>query len=199
MKKFIKFLGEMYIGFAVIGVGVAILSVVSGVSINEAINRAAWLTGIMIIGFPALLALFYAGWYFWGGGSAEYHFLGGKMERLHRSQLQKSTIVSTSTMEDELHLGRDPMELLHEVWDARDRAITVGGVINLSVRNLRGDFLYTAQAIHADNQYLYRVGEKVLEINEVEFRRVIDSPRLYYFSTALKLHNLLKLDDRNVQ
>ncbi len=47
---------------------------------------------------------------------------------------------------------------------------------------------YWAEAIEQDDGFYYRVGSTTIPISEREFRRVVDNPSLYYFSTALQLH-----------
>ena len=53
-------------------------------------------------------------------------------------------------------------------------------------------FEYVAEAIKENGKYYYRVGDIRLEITQREFNRVIKNPRLYYFSTALRLHLLIQ-------
>lgn len=54
------------------------------------------------------------------------------------------------------------------------------------------NFKYPAEAIEDGGRYFYRVGHTTIEITELEFNRVVKNPRLYYFSTALKLHFLIQ-------
>jgi hypothetical protein len=51
---------------------------------------------------------------------------------------------------------------------------------------------YWAEAIEDGDKFHYRVDDTTLEITADQFRRVIDNPTLYYFSTALKLHLEIK-------
>jgi hypothetical protein len=51
---------------------------------------------------------------------------------------------------------------------------------------------YVAQLITNFGRYYYREGDKTMEIEAWEYERVLANPRLYYFSTALKLHNELR-------
>lgn len=47
---------------------------------------------------------------------------------------------------------------------------------------------YWAEAIEDGGKFYYRAKGVTIEIGEPEFRKVIETPSLYYFSTALKLH-----------
>jgi hypothetical protein len=51
---------------------------------------------------------------------------------------------------------------------------------------------YWAEAIEYGDKLYYRVNGTTVEITEYQFGKVIDNPRLYYFSTALKLHFRIK-------
>ncbi len=51
---------------------------------------------------------------------------------------------------------------------------------------------YWAEAIEDDNGFLYRAKGVTVDITEAELKNVIANPRLYYFSTALRLHVRLK-------
>ncbi len=51
---------------------------------------------------------------------------------------------------------------------------------------------YWAEAIEDDNQFHYRAKGVTVDITEAEFKNVIANPKLYYFSTALRLHVRLK-------
>ena len=48
---------------------------------------------------------------------------------------------------------------------------------------------YFAEAIEYQGQYFYRVDGVTVEAEKYEYERVIHNPRLYYFSSALKLHH----------
>ena len=48
---------------------------------------------------------------------------------------------------------------------------------------------YDAEVLKAGNQFFYRARGAILPITEHEARMIIKNPCLYYFSTALKLHN----------
>ena len=50
---------------------------------------------------------------------------------------------------------------------------------------------HAAQLIKNFGRYYYREDDKTMEIEIWEYDRVFANPRLYYFSTALKLHNEL--------
>ncbi len=47
---------------------------------------------------------------------------------------------------------------------------------------------YWAEAIECGDKFYYRAKGIILEITEIECRRVVGNPVLHYFSTALKLH-----------
>lgn len=51
---------------------------------------------------------------------------------------------------------------------------------------------YWAEAIEDGDKFYYRVNGTTVEITAAEFGKVIINPRLYYFSTALKLHVRIK-------
>lgn len=51
---------------------------------------------------------------------------------------------------------------------------------------------YWAEAIEYGDKFYYRVNGTIVEITEYEFGKVIVNSRLYYFSTALKLHFRIK-------
>jgi hypothetical protein len=51
---------------------------------------------------------------------------------------------------------------------------------------------YIAQAIKFDGQYFYRANQVTVEINQYEYEHVIQNPKLYYFSSALKLHHRIR-------
>lgn len=63
---------------------------------------------------------------------------------------------------------------------------------------LRGHFLpavdvndqnnYLANAVSHDGKYFYQVNGLTIEIDREEYEQVLTHPRLYYFSSALKLH-----------
>ena len=51
---------------------------------------------------------------------------------------------------------------------------------------------YFAEAIEQDGHYFYRVDGVTVAISDYEYNNVIVNPRLYYFSSALKLHHRVK-------
>ncbi len=55
-----------------------------------------------------------------------------------------------------------------------------------------GEDGYWAEVIEAEGKFFYRVHGTTIEITEYEFHQVAKNPFLYYFSTALKLHNRIK-------
>jgi len=52
-------------------------------------------------------------------------------------------------------------------------------------------FEYLAKATEVGGRYYYRVSGITIEITKTQYDHVIANPRLYYFSTALKLHFLI--------
>jgi hypothetical protein len=50
---------------------------------------------------------------------------------------------------------------------------------------------HAAQLVKNFGTYYYHEGDKTMEIKAWEYDRVVVNPQLYYFSTALKLHNEL--------
>jgi hypothetical protein len=55
-----------------------------------------------------------------------------------------------------------------------------------------GYFQYAAEAIEENGRHYYRVEDTTVGITKSEYDRVIGNPCLYYFSTALRLHNLIR-------
>ncbi len=51
---------------------------------------------------------------------------------------------------------------------------------------------YFAEAIKFEEKYFYRVDGVTVEALQYEYERVITNPRLYYFSSALKLHHRIR-------
>jgi len=51
---------------------------------------------------------------------------------------------------------------------------------------------YWAEAIEDEGRFYYLVKDTILEISEYEFGKVVINPYLYYFSTALRLHNRIE-------
>ena len=51
---------------------------------------------------------------------------------------------------------------------------------------------YSAEVLIEGDQFLYRARGVTVPITEYEARMVIDYPYMYYFSTALRLHNQIK-------
>lgn len=52
---------------------------------------------------------------------------------------------------------------------------------------------YWADVIEDGVKFYYRVGDTTVEIDKVERDKVVANPSLYYFSTALKLHNRIRM------
>lgn len=51
---------------------------------------------------------------------------------------------------------------------------------------------YVAQAIELKGQYFYRINGVTVQALKHEYEQAIANPRLYYFSSALKLHFRVK-------
>jgi hypothetical protein len=51
---------------------------------------------------------------------------------------------------------------------------------------------YFAEAIEHQGEYFYRVDGITVKAEQYEYERVIHNPRLYYFSSALKLHHRIR-------
>jgi hypothetical protein len=51
---------------------------------------------------------------------------------------------------------------------------------------------YFSEAIEFEGKYFYRVDGVTVEALDYEYERVIANPRLYYFSSALKLHHRIR-------
>ena len=65
-------------------------------------------------------------------------------------------------------------------------------VVKLKITLVDGRFEYMAEAIERGGRYYYRIGVTTIEVTKPEYDRVIANPRLYYFSTALKLHKVIE-------
>lgn len=63
----------------------------------------------------------------------------------------------------------------------------------LDVSHLSGaEGAYSAHAIEINGRYYYSALDRLVEISKQERDSVISNPKLYYFSTALRLHNRIK-------
>ena len=51
---------------------------------------------------------------------------------------------------------------------------------------------YLAEAIECQGGYFYRVNGVTVKAEKYEYEQVINNPRLYYFSSALKLHHRIR-------
>jgi hypothetical protein len=51
---------------------------------------------------------------------------------------------------------------------------------------------YLAEAIECEQEYFYRVDGITVRATQFEYENVIKNPRLYYFSSALKLHHRIR-------
>jgi hypothetical protein len=51
---------------------------------------------------------------------------------------------------------------------------------------------YFAESIKYQGKYFYRVDGVTVKAEQYEYERVIANPRLYYFSSALKLHHRIR-------
>lgn len=65
-------------------------------------------------------------------------------------------------------------------------------VVKLRITLVDGRFEYMAEAIERGGRYYYRIGAKTVEVTKREYECVTSNPRLYYFSTALKLHKVIE-------
>lgn len=57
---------------------------------------------------------------------------------------------------------------------------------------IRDENNYFSEAIESDGKYFYKVGDTTVCISQYEYESVLVNPRLYYFSSALKLHHRIK-------
>lgn len=83
-----------------------------------------------------------------------------------------------------LRIGAHTTSKLRE----NNRLDRLAGKIPTSLDPLDDDDNYWAEAIEDGDRFYYRAKDITIEIEEYEFRRVVENPSLYYFSTALKLH-----------
>ena len=65
-------------------------------------------------------------------------------------------------------------------------------VVKLRITLIDDCFQYAAEAIEENGRHHYHVDDTTVEVTKHEYDRVIANPRLYYFSTALKLHKLIE-------
>ena len=70
----------------------------------------------------------------------------------------------------------------------QNRLDRVAGKVPTSLDPFDDDNNYWAEAIEDGDKFYYRAKSVTIEIEAYEFRRVVENPSLYYFSTALKLH-----------
>ena len=59
----------------------------------------------------------------------------------------------------------------------------------LPISFIKDENNYFAEAIEFNGKYFYRVDGTTVEASQYEYENVIQNPRLYYFSSALKLHH----------
>ena len=82
---------------------------------------------------------------------------------------------------------------LHQFNDSNTkRGITALRDKFLPLTFYRDENNYLAEAIEHDNQYFYRINGVTVQVLAHEYEQVIKNPRLYYFSSALKLHFRVK-------
>ena len=81
-----------------------------------------------------------------------------------------------------LQLNNSKWKKLLDVF--RDRYIPIGFI--------KDENNYFAEAIEYQGQYFYRVDGVTVQAEQYEYARVIHNPRLYYFSSALKLHHRIR-------
>ena len=62
----------------------------------------------------------------------------------------------------------------------------------IPIRFVKDENNYFAEAIEHQGQYFYRVDGVTVEAEQYEYERAIANPRLYYFSSALKLHHRIR-------
>jgi hypothetical protein len=67
----------------------------------------------------------------------------------------------------------------------------------LKLKLLSGKIAYTAWAVEVGDKYYYQIGKTFVQIEKWEYDRVVKNPNLYYFSTALKLQNLIRMKNPN--
>ena len=57
---------------------------------------------------------------------------------------------------------------------------------------IKDENTYYAEAIEYQGEYFYRVDGVTVKAELYEYERVITNPKLYYFSSALKLHHRIR-------
>ena len=62
----------------------------------------------------------------------------------------------------------------------------------IAIRFIKDANNYFAEAIEHQGEYFYRVDGITVQEEQYEYERVINNPRLYYFSSALKLHHRIR-------
>ena len=54
------------------------------------------------------------------------------------------------------------------------------------------EYHYLAKAIEFEDKHFYQVGDITVAATHYEYQKVIANPKLYYFSSALKLHHRVR-------
>lgn len=58
--------------------------------------------------------------------------------------------------------------------------------------NNESNFAYKAKIIKFKNLYFYSENNVIIKITKNDYERVLINPRLYYFSTVLRLHTSIQ-------
>jgi len=67
----------------------------------------------------------------------------------------------------------------------------------LQLKVLSGTIVCTAWAVEVGDKYYYQIGKTCLKSGRWEYDRAVKNTYLYYFSTALKLQNLIRIKSSN--
>jgi len=82
--------------------------------------------------------------------------------------------------------------LATEYLRKQNRIVRLVGLAESAPNPPDDDHNYWAEAIEDGGRFYYRAQSVTVDISEWEFHRVVSNPNLYYFSTALRLHNRIR-------
>ena len=89
-----------------------------------------------------------------------------------------------------------PLTPVQELGIGLDRDSPIVKITRVRIGSLKANAdkatNYWAEAIEYDGKFFYRAASTTIEITDYQFQAVVINPKLYYFSTALKLHLEIK-------
>jgi hypothetical protein len=96
---------------------------------------------------------------------------------------KKESVMNITYVKIGLHQFNDS-DLKKKLFALRDRYIPLA--------LYQDENNYLAEAIEFQGHYFYRINGVTVEAEKYEYEQAINNPRLYYFSSALKLHHRVK-------